>query len=675
MSKNVIEATAGIVVQDELYNEILNGFQNEGGVSCKKTLVVLSPIQKKRVPLVAESFFANEKSKPFLNEWISNLKGSLDENKLLNGVQLEIFNKLKRQKQDIEDEIEEEDDGGKGFNILNSFRLIRFINIIGDIANTFNKIKEFNQTQLDPIVNDIKIIQVNDKLTHQMKQALLIGKLQKLMYGILSPILPQVFRSIKNFYDNEKVSRIIKEFIEEIKTQIEIEIAISAALYVASAVITYFSGGLGSGSFAAAAAINAARFGKIGLQIARLGKNMMSARKIYKGAGAAYKGIKATHKTIKSTNFYRAASAINSARKKSQAATSAYDFFHLSEDELREFASDIRNFQNEKIVPFVNDSNVVFDNMQNAVDDFETFAYDYTLQKARDYLDIEKGLGEVRKNIDTVNDLLKDKSLLKGGKIDTSKYETQQTVHEIDFSNLRLKERQPYELSNVGNYVYSRSERIFNLIMTPNVHAGIQKMHFYNNLRMINDTIYESFGNISVAVSVFINSIKTNYKQMILNARDSVKIEDIIYIQKDDGSKEQKYIVSEFKNQLPYVNNNYIDWMAQATYYPTDEMPEVWSLNDNTLTPFQFLYTNYAVSGFVVSLKVQGKNSLRYVKYSYPNLQLSLKNEDDKKEHKEYFDYFATIEKNKNIIPDELEAEKELYGVVDGLLSKIRQIA
>jgi deoxyribose-phosphate aldolase len=75
MGKNTTKGDKKIVLQDQLYEEILNGFEEvPGSVDAKK--VILNTVYKKRLERVGEYFFANKETHHFVKTWAGNLSGT-----------------------------------------------------------------------------------------------------------------------------------------------------------------------------------------------------------------------------------------------------------------------------------------------------------------------------------------------------------------------------------------------------------------------------------------------------------------------------------------------------------------------------------------------------------------------------------------------------------------------
>ena len=154
MSKDVIKKKS-IYFNEQLYNEILNGFVDENTQqqikqNDDKKITVFTSSQKKRIQRVSDAFVQSKGIKNFLQQQIANkfeiFRKKRDENyktslmmaqlnQLLNQVQ------QKQQEEELEDQEEEEKKKkGGGFNILGT------INKIQNVIDTINTIKTFHKS-------------------------------------------------------------------------------------------------------------------------------------------------------------------------------------------------------------------------------------------------------------------------------------------------------------------------------------------------------------------------------------------------------------------------------------------------------------------------------------------------------------------------------------------------
>lgn len=154
MSKDVIKKKS-IYFNEQLYNEILNGFVDENTQqqikqNDDKKITVFTSSQKKRIQRVSDAFVQSKGIKNFLQQQIANkfeiFRKKRDENyktslmmaqlnQLLNQVQ------QKQQEEELEDQEEEKKKKkGGGFNILGT------INKIQNVIDTINTIKTFHKS-------------------------------------------------------------------------------------------------------------------------------------------------------------------------------------------------------------------------------------------------------------------------------------------------------------------------------------------------------------------------------------------------------------------------------------------------------------------------------------------------------------------------------------------------
>lgn len=268
MSKNVIDKKA-ILIQDQLYDELLNGFNseyiNKGAKDSKEYR--FSSVYIKRLNLVSNSFFGSEYCKKFLSE---NYDFIFDEfNKNRDAILNRYLILLKTPQDDEEEEIDvKESDFGL-------FKIIDVLNSISNMINFFEASKDLVQKY-----KNAKVTLKKGNREQQMKLYNQIAdELKTRSKLLIDSILQPTVESVLKLYESDK----IEKMWEGMKTAIVGNATESAIWGIVGWVATKLTAGVGGLIVGGArAAVVAARIKSI----------IKEAKKLYKMSELLYKGIK-----------------------------------------------------------------------------------------------------------------------------------------------------------------------------------------------------------------------------------------------------------------------------------------------------------------------------------------------------------------------------------------------
>lgn len=275
----------GMFIQDQLYDEILNGFNseelNEGKVD-EETSYILTTTQRKRIAVVGLSFLSGDFTKNFLSK---NVQIIIDKAKTLQMYHLNrilnLYNQI-RDKDDEEkdeiDELEEEKDDGDKFSLkkLNDSiegvsKVLRFANRVKGVYKTIAELTA-ERKQTKPYDNS-KNSQYQQKLNKHL--SVMTVKIEDL----INKTLPPTLQSIPSLYE----MGIFDKFWDAIITFI-LGDKVERGLWLAGKVITWVVPKVRAG-------VELAEKAKIALNVQRLVTGM---KKAYKVAKLIHKGINAS---------------------------------------------------------------------------------------------------------------------------------------------------------------------------------------------------------------------------------------------------------------------------------------------------------------------------------------------------------------------------------------------
>ena len=590
MGKNVIKGnTDGFKVQEDLFNEIINGFQS-GELFTKKKVIKLSPIQRRRVPKVAEAFFQNEQSKPFLKTWVEGMTVSIDVDNLISRV-IKVKEEQEEEEDQVEEELEESDvieDNRISFSLLQTFKVAKLVQCLSDVMITIESITTFNEDILTPMVE--KMTKVNDikGLTPQMKQILLMNEFKNFIKGFTMPLIPQLFSSIKAYYDSSEIQKLFKDYEEWLSTKIKTEAAISAGIWGIGALMSKLTGG---GSLLAAKSATAAQWARVTLQLGKLG----------------YAGYK----------IYTTREAI-------------VDFFDFGDQDAVKWQSNVANFRDEKIKPFVDTVENELDVIKNNIDTIEIHSIDYLESEFKKFIDVNGILTQFRHDQKQVQKLLRFSTGALNTDFKKGIYKTNTIIVErtenIDITNGENFIEFTNDINDLTEHIRKSLNNRFNIFVSDEsldlMRDEENGFKFYSKFRELKSLIENHFRVIYQNVDMFCEAINVNYTKIIeekvsdkkykkvievLNSISFSKYPDftgidgvdkklIEQVQKDFSSG--KYTTHDASDRLPYH--------LQREAAKQGEAPESkagwWTLSQNTPQPFVPIFSGGAFVGFEVKL-------------------------------------------------------------------------
>lgn len=590
MGKNVIKGNAdGFKVQEDLFNEIINGFQR-GEVSAKKKVIKLSPIQRRRVPKVAEAFFQNEQSKPFLKTWVEGMTISSDVDNLIKRV-IKVKEEQEEEEEQAEEELEESDvieDNRISFRLLKTFKVAKLVQCLSGIMLSIESITTFNEDILTPMVEKMTKVDDIKGLTPQMKQILLMNDFKNFIKGFTMPLIPQLFSSIKAYYDSSEIQKLFKEFEEWLSTKIKTEGAISAGIWAIGALMSKLTGG---GSLLAAKSATAAQWARVTLQLGKLG----------------YAGYK----------LYKTREAI-------------VDFFDFDDLDAVKWQANVAKFRDEKIKPFVDTVENELNVIKNNIDTIEIHSVDYLESELKNFTDVNAILTQFKHDQKQVQKLFKFSSGALNTDFKKGLYKTHtitiERTENIDITNGENFIEFVEGVNDLTENIRKSLNNRFNIFVSDEsldlMRDEENGFKFYSKFRELKSLIENYFIVIYQNIDVFCEAIDTNYAEIIekkvsdkkykkvievLNSISFSKYPDftgidgvdkklIEHVQKDFSSG--KYTTYDVSDRLPY----HLQKEAIKQGEVQENKGGYWSLSQNTLQPFVPIFSGGAFVGFEVKL-------------------------------------------------------------------------
>lgn len=245
MGKNTTKGDKKIVLQDQLYEEILNGFEETPGSVDVKS-VQLKTIYKNRVKNVSESFFANVQTHQFLKTWAGNLSGTsvMDEmlEKLI-GIKQQTQEDLEEAELDADEEYLQNDYDEKRektiFDVLSILKWMRYVHIVRDLYNTYQRYEQIKGEIKEEWNENFSGIVDNDALSVSLRTSLCLHKIEGLFNIISFSVSTKAGEKLKKYIEENKKINGLFDFLEdalfdEIKHGVYHAAAVQAAAWGAS---------------------------------------------------------------------------------------------------------------------------------------------------------------------------------------------------------------------------------------------------------------------------------------------------------------------------------------------------------------------------------------------------------------------------------------------------------
>lgn len=664
MSKNKIETNKNLIVQEELYDEILNGFEEEGGTSCKKTLMVLSSKQKVRVPLVAQHMFKSVEGKNFVKYWVENLTTGFDASALISSLNANLLSAFKKQEQELQEEFEEAIDGADtSMNIFKAFKLIKLLHEVANISRTIKIIREYDYSAIERAMKNIIDIEIHGQMLDDMKRLLMLNSLTQMFIDILSPVVGNIFKSIKEYYDSKEFEKLFFGVYEWMGR----EIAISAVLAAASF-------GIGGTAYAS---VQAVRIGKIFRDVSRITRWSRAAntmRKVWRssrriGAIRLRHARRAFGKS--GENMYKAIKGIKYARTANAVAT-AFDLIDFDDEDAEKFKSRIAKFQQEKIEPMVFKVNDSLDKTRTVISETDEFIVDYAKDKIEEMFDVNQvvdDLKEVSSNFGKKTAQLEYENF----DVDVNKFEGRQQQYyynNID-DKLQLKELDDKEESNFEKLLRTKTKKMYESFningyrfrVDDNIFDELDEMFFCKAIKKLNYTLRTAFGNVMNSMFLFLKAINENYKNVIQSRVAEV-----------DSITPNSYIIQIYKKQKPSKSVSISNGNVSSTK-PEPEITDeknsneqsVWRLyrnpDDPILEPFTPILKGGVIDGFQLILS---SPTNKKVTFTIDNMVKKLSRVGDRITYYRYINYFSNFDK---ILIDREDNTIDTQGKLNDIIS------
>lgn len=679
MCKNTTAKTQDIHVQEDLFEQILNGFNSSSKKGKKNKGTTLSTVQKQRTPLVAQSLLKDKRTNYFTNVWVKQLNPiSL---KKIDDI-IQNIKKLQEEEEEEEDNIEEDkDDEKKTFSILTAFKIYRYINTVSNLIITFNAIKRYNRERLAPLSQQLGRLHVNQDITKRAKKLLLMEQLRYFLLQLTQPLTTKLFNVIIKFYDGPKIAELFDKFEEWMAKEVGKEVAIQAAFWLAGKAVDVLTlGGSTAATTAASAAASAARWAAFANKVAKLA-NVAKSMKLVQRA--------------------------KQARGATNMATGALDFLVFTNAEAEEFKADIIKIRDEEIAPFVDDMNDRLDQIERQVRNVETLI----LETVHEELDVlgkaEDIVGQARRDLEVMNRARagvvqaararegEGVGLWSSGYTQVTRLEPNNSEQiSIGMPESILFVRQS---DNTFNEMLQRHSRMYNFkVTTQSLDRLMDQSTGLFFVRLINeaiDLVNNHFGKVYQAMDRYIQGIKENHLQVI-----------------NDWKMKEEY--KHFTDNLPTEIPDVIKYLAERVTIkknrlgitstpppppaPTTDEDEVyykrvpWRLSNRTLQPLTPIILNGAMVGIDISMinfvddevlieidRFYGASNCTQLTGDIAKQILTQYNGESPKydaeeSYKTYIKIFDKMDQNKDILYDrELKVEKEIKQVVDELFEKI----
>lgn len=644
MGKNVIEKKSqNISVQDELYREIILGFEDTKEMTQKKS-VQLSTIQKQRVPSVSKFLLKSNETKYFTQIWIKNLSSSID----IDAIKNRLIQAIKNEQQsDEENDIEEADEEKKSpFDIFQVLRLYRAIRTVQRISQLIKNIKRTNSNQKS-LSKELSDLDSHGEMGQQLKKILLMGKLQDFLMGFLNPMIGKLCSSIFTYYDTKlipKIASVIENYKEE-GEKIIAKFALGAIPVVGGfaagvwdlwdAGCSLFEGEFGDAAFLAGSGVLSIIGGVLSIS----------------GVGyLAQLGIVAAKWGL---------SAAKLMYKISEAMT-------FSVEEQQKLRNDISNMTEDKILPIVENMNAKIDGLESKIRSLEVKAYD----TVSDYFDMS---GKIKKGIKQVDDQLTFIGRVADGVTNVVETKTTKSINDIESSEIKfLYSKDSVDLSSVvtsqnevGKRMRLRHSVKYNFYVDDedldeltNKDRGLYGLRDLPELikcievffTKIYHSMFSYYGYIIGKYSEVLDSISKGEQKLTINNKTfsfpEITSSDFLIEQITKKVEEMKK-----QNRPTSFNMNSKKQSNKLTVKDTGKhtVNNVWSLSNKTLRPFVPYFNDGVFRGMKIELQ-DSKGEVHSYDIDIDNMtnnsgRVAVKSGIQRKFH-EYIDYLANFHTN-----------------------------
>lgn len=682
MGKNTTAQTQDIHVQEDLFEQILNGFNSSSKKGKKNKGTTLSTVQKQRTPLVAQSLLKDKRTNYFTNVWVKQL------NPISIKVIGDIIKRIKESEEEIEesedDQIEEEkSESDSSFSLLSAFRLYRFIVTFSKIVTVFNAVKQFNKEKLEPLTSSISSMQANKNMDSSVRKMFMLTQLRHFLYSSMTPVIGVLYSSITKFYNSPKIHQLFEEFENYMIKEAAKEAIISAAIWAIGLALSAPSLG---GSTALAGVLQGMRY-------------------TYTAAKWAYRGYKVAN-----------------------TAVAIYDIVHFDDDDAKEWAQDINDFTDENIAPFVEQMNGLIDEAERRIYQGEQNLIDAAAEQFDVLSQASDIIGQAKRDIEVVNRVrlglvrrARQESdgldIWSGGYVQVANLK----VNNSEQISIGMPETITFITHNETIYdeMLNRHSRMYNFRITQQSLDKLRDrstgMFFCRLLNELNTIVYNHFGKVYQVFDQYSSEIDKQFPQQIENYKKSEVYSKIMNIKTDMDSvldwlstKVDVNIVQSIRNvgnrQSATQNNS--NNQSQSSSSQQQPQAKYWRLSNRTLQPLTPKFVNGTLIGLDIQLIAPNDKVVNYKidkfldKFNwratdsefllldlYSNQRRSQWSKENhiakitdhgvfaNREEEAYTTYvklFETLDENKDILYSrELKIEKETKELVDAIFEKI----
>ena len=604
MAKNVTDKKSqNISVQDELYREILLGFQDSSEMTSKKH-VQLSTIQKQRVEKVVPFLLKNEKTNYFTKTWVKNLSSIVD----IDALKKRLFGALQVQENDDEDDdIEEAEEEKKNpFNFGTVMKVYDAIRTIKLICRLFKKVKS-RTSELENFSDEFKKIG-DDGFGKKMKRILLLEHLQSFLLNLLHPMVGKLCNVVFTYYD-EKLIPTIAEKIEHLKEQ-----GLTLLAKGATGVIPVI------GAFAVAAwdlydagcAIVDDK--SSGYDVAYYGAsallNVVGGAASITGAGYVVQGgIAALKLTVGGARL----------------AVKIQEALTLDEGEQRQLRGKVQEIANEKFEPIVNSLTEKIEDLRGSIDNLEKITYDYFYEKLDVAGRINQQINEIEKGANFVNRVRQGvKTIDVKGAVDSIGGKPYSRSR-LSFQYERDNSDTSFILKEVGNiqknmrrahevkYNFYVSDEDLDALFDPE--KGLYILRFVKSLIETIDLffvkvytiMFDYFYSIIDNYKTVINDVKNNQQKIKTNSVGEVLFQDYLFsniLERITHKVEKRGANETQTNLLNQIRQNHNDFVSNPNSNVNDYLVRpIWMLSRRTLRPFIPYFVDNYLEGFYIKLE------------------------------------------------------------------------
>lgn len=247
--KNVVSNNDRMSVDDELYDEILNGFLTYK--KSEKNRIILLQRQTERIRNVGVAFFSSEKTHDFLKDWMGKI-GSLKPQSFFDQLEkMAIPKEIKKLNTEEDDIDEDEEELNKSFNLFSMLGVVKWLALSANVIRACRLIKDYykkgqeiKESYNQYIVGLDENNRRKSNIERQFDFSKLLGDQFSQYFEKLSNTL---FCTIDDFFNSSFMKTVIDNLnkkIEEVERKIGWQIAIKAAIFIIFQILgLVFTGG------------------------------------------------------------------------------------------------------------------------------------------------------------------------------------------------------------------------------------------------------------------------------------------------------------------------------------------------------------------------------------------------------------------------------------------------